>query len=246
MKLGPGQRAPPEPGSRLPQRGARAEEDTPWHREGASASLQGVELAWKDGADGELAVVLDAIDAERRDARDIAAFLGRARAPDPGDAVPGTRGTSAKDVAIVVAGLGAGAVLADLVVSASLALGHTPSPYVGPVAFVVGALLPGLLVLALRVRRVRAFSTTIEDRFELTLDRRGFSLVGHARQGFHVPSRDLHAFEGGRRLVLVRHDGSRVELPCDVGDVGTHRIIAARFTDALARRRVADAGYRGA
>lgn len=206
-----------------------------------------MDLAWQEAKEGaSLTLEVDATDGDRRDARDVAEFLGHARLPAAeGDAMPGTRGTSVRDVALVLSGIGVGAVVADGVVSASLACGYQPSPYLGVVAFLAGALLPGGAVLALRARAVRALRQPVDDRFTLSLDGEAFVLRGRSRAELRVPLGDVHAFEGDRRLVLVRANGARTELPCDVGDRAAHRAIAARFGDALARLHAQRNAYRG-
>ena len=205
-----------------------------------------MEPTWTEGEDGaSLSLEIDGVDGEKRDARDVAAFAGRVRVLADGDAPPGARGASLRDVGLVVAGLCLGALLADLVLSAAFALGLQPSPWLGVVTFGVGALLPVGTVLALQARPLAARSGPVVDRFTLALDASGLSVRGRKRDELRFAFEHLHALEGGRRLVAVLADGTRLELPCDLGDRARHDEIAARFTDMLGRLRARAGGYRG-
>jgi hypothetical protein len=202
-----------------------------------------------EGADGpSLSVELDAVDAERRDAQELATFVGLAHSTPDADPSPfaSPRIPRLRDVGLILAGLGVGAALADAVVTASLAAGLTPSPYLGVVTFVLGTLLPAGAWTAwgARGRRERR-GQPVEDRFTLSLSAEGFVLRGLARAELRVPLASVCAFEGGRRVVLVDPNGARTELPCDLGDPDAHRALAVRFSDALARIRASGAGYRG-
>lgn len=202
---------------------------------------------WTEGDEGaSLTLELDAVDAERRDARDVEAFVGRIRMPADDAAVPGTRRTGLRDAGLVVGGLVCGGVLADVVLSASFALGFHPSPWFGVAIFGVGAMLPGAMVLGLEARTRAARSGPVEDRFTLRLDASGLSLRGRKRDEQRFSLVHLHALEGGRRLVAVLADGTRHELPLDLGDRARHAEIAARFTEMLGRLRARAGGYRGA
>ena len=201
---------------------------------------------WTEGDEGaSLTLELDAVDAERRDARDVAAFVGKIRMPADDSAVPGSRGTSFRDVGLVIGGFVFGGILADVVLSASFALGFHPSPWFGVAVFGVGAMLPGATVLGSEARKRAARTGPVEDRFTLTLDASGLSVRGRKRDEQRFALGHLHAVEGGRRLVAVLADGTRLELPCDLGDRGRHDEIAARFTDMLGRLRAHGGGYRG-
>ena len=79
----------------------------------------------------------------------------------PGDVL--VAAPAVADAGLAVGGLVCGGVLADVVLSASFALGFHPSPWFGVAIFGVGAMLPGAAVLGLeaRTRAARSGSSSV-------------------------------------------------------------------------------------
>ncbi len=194
---------------------------------------------------GTFSVEVNGQDREKREAAELAAFAVDAKLSVDVDSPRGRRASNLADFILVLLGSLPALFVADLV--ARLSMSTSPYPFVA--SFLAAWLLPvaALTLLSRRARAKRkAKAKRFSDRFTFTLAEGAFSFRGSARDEIRAPIEALQAVEGRRRgLVLVRLDGTRTELPCDLGSEDLHRELAARLTSELARARADARGYRG-
>jgi hypothetical protein len=114
------------------------------------------------------------------------------------------------------------------------------------VLFFLGLLTPVSLAMLRDWRAHRAKQALPRDRFTLRLDASGLSVSGEhsATRTFEIDAID--GFEPGRRIAVRKRDGTREHLPCTLPVAGDHAALTARLDAALRTVRSATTGYRGA
>lgn len=195
-----------------------------------------METRWiEHEADGTLTVDVNGVDIAKHEAAEVEAFRTRVHTNIEGGA---TR-TKPSTVAIVFGGFAFG------MAATRVALAFSANPYLAVGAFFLGALLFPALVEWQKRRMRRMELRRFVDRFRMSVGRDGFVLSSEGGASVRVPLAEVHAFDGGRTLTLVRTDGTRIDLPCDLGKKETHRDLAARLGGEVARLRAETSGYRG-
>ncbi len=115
------------------------------------------------------------------------------------------------------------------------------------VALPVSSALATVVALIVGVSWRRMFFLRVAPALErraISFDGRTFTLATAKGTVLSLPEDDIVGFEGGRRLVLLRTNGTQTTLPCVVTD-GDHAAVVPRLNELLVQTRAARAGYRG-
>ncbi len=198
-------------------------------------------MRWTETGDAaSITIDVDAIDADRQEAVEMARFVQESRTrrkPAPPQLSRGaTIARRAISIALKVLGLFVGLPLFIVLVTSAPEL--VKGFGVAAAVFAVSWLIDWVL-------RMRKPADVTKERFTLSLDQSGFRLKASRRPELTVPLHDVHGFDGGRRLSLVRADGSPLALPCDLGAPADNEALAARLAEALVSVRASAGGYRG-
>jgi hypothetical protein len=204
---------------------------------------------------GSLEVVVEGVDAERTERREMDAFRRALTAPAKEHEVITTNASGQRTSTVEFLRFGQGLVCFILAIFAVLLFGaladctgvSLPKPMGGVLGLLVFLLvfLGPIVMFAIRSRRRRQSVAKVRDRFTLTLDAEGFALKG-SESTRTQPLEVIDRFEGERRLLLVSKDGRRDPLPLSLGSAADNVALADRLNDALVNVRAGAGGYRGA
>lgn len=212
--------------------------------------------------EGAVVITFDGIDAEKRDAAELAAFTRDLTLPPREDGIDEgpseslwrfdnrrTRSPTAllRGMFYLLFGLATGYFAVWTSVAVAELFGVALGGLTQLILFYVGLLTP-LGLAAYREWRSRAANRQAppRDRFTLRLDSSGLSVVGERRAARTFDLDAIDGFEAGRRLAVRKRDGTREELACALAIAGDHGPLAGRLGEALMRARTATGGYRGA
>jgi len=210
---------------------------------------------------GTVVIAFDGVDADKRDAAELAAFARDLATParDDEERAGSSRASmlldrgSTQSVTSAMRGmfhlvLGIACGWLAMWGGASLAaLLGVPLQGLGQIIlFFLGLLTPVSLAILRDRRAQRAKQAQPRDRFTLRLGASGLVVSGEhcATRTFELDAID--GFEAGRRITVRKHDGTREELPCILPFPADHAALTARLDAALRTVRSATAGYRGA
>jgi len=190
------------------------------------------------GDECALIVEFDGVDANEEDADEMRAFMRGLSQPSEEDVVS-PRNPIGPLVLFVAWYLGFYPFLTWLLDLCGVTLG----PIAEGIVFLAAIALPivPLVLRALPARRRRID----KERIRLQLDARGLSISG-AKNAETFALDDVDHVEGGRRLSVVKADGTRHVLAWRLAVPDAHAALAERLNDCLMMLRTSRAGYRGA
>jgi hypothetical protein len=217
---------------------------------------------WTEAEDaGAVVITFDGIDADKRDATELAAFTRDLAMPvrDDGhdsrlagspmafDRRPTQSPTSAiRAIFYVLLGIATGYVALRAGIALAAAVGVSLEDAGQIVLVFLGLLAPVSYAVVRELRASHAKRQGLpHDRFTLRLDSAGLSVTGERSATRSFALDDIDGFAPGRRIGVRRPDGTTVQLPCVLSVSADHAALAARLDAALRNVRSAAGGYRG-
>jgi hypothetical protein len=210
-------------------------------------------------ADGALTLEFTGVDADRRDAAELATFKRALAEPSPGD--DSTRRDRLGDLpaalfrlGFTVVGLLVGVGLVKLANAVATALGWSLPMEVDlalfaggfAAAMVGGFSLTGSARMSIGRPRRAASGSPFEDVFAVTFDGSTVSMRGTTSSSQSFPLSEIDRFEDGSRIALVSVGGQRHSLVCGLPFRADQAVLVSRLNELLVAARAARGGYRGA